>query len=110
MVPNSRLKVAQSPCVTPARRIAAGRSRLIQKHAQHAGIAASAKLDIDHFQPAGGRYPIRNFPYSINLKCHASNNLRGERLRQDCLCNEKVGLRPLCAPPNAVTTQQFSEF
>ena len=75
-------------------RIATRRSRLVQKHAQHAGIATPAKLDFDHFQPAGGRYPLRNLSYSIKLKCHASNNLRsgppGRFLR-----NEKVGLRPL---------------
>src|SRR5580658_2638193 len=75
-------------------RIATRRSRLVQKHAQHTGFAAPAKLQVDHFKPAGGRYPLRYLAYSIKLKCHASNNLqpspRGRLLR-----NEKVGLRPL---------------
>jgi hypothetical protein len=56
--------------------IAACRSRLIQKHAQHAGFATPAKLNFDHLKPAGGRYPLRNLSYSIKLKCHASNNLQ----------------------------------
>ena len=75
-------------------RIATRRSGLVQKYAQHAGLATPAKLYLDHLKPAGGGYPLRNLPHAIKLKCHASNNLqptsRGRLLR-----NEKVGLRPL---------------
>src|ERR1700739_3097542 len=74
--------------------IAACRAWLVQKNAQHTGIATPAQLNFDHFQPAGGRYPLRDLTYPIKIKCHASNNLclssRGE-----FLSNEKVGLRPL---------------
>src|SRR5207302_9880165 len=75
-------------------RIAARRSGLVQEHAQHAGLATPAKLDFDHFQPAGGCYPLRNLAYSVKLKCHASNNLQLSAPGK-FLCNEKVGLRPL---------------
>src|ERR1700683_4218039 len=75
-------------------RIATRRPGLVKKHAQHAGIAAPAKLQVDHFQPAGGRYPLRNLAYPIKLKCHASNNLQPTSPSQ-FLGNEKVGLRPL---------------
>jgi hypothetical protein len=78
----------------PGERVATRRSRLVQEHTQHAGIAAAAKLNLNYLKSAGDRYPLRDFPDTIKIKCHASNNLRlslpGRPLR-----NEKVGLRPL---------------
>jgi hypothetical protein len=39
-------------------------------------LPGAAQLDFHYLEPAGGRYPLRNFPNLVNLKCHETNSLR----------------------------------
>jgi hypothetical protein len=70
------------------------RAQFIQKHAQHARASATEELDFDHFESAGGGYAISNFPHTINVKRHESNDLQAMAVTT-AGSNEKVGLRPL---------------
>jgi hypothetical protein len=58
----------------PGQRIGPRRG-LIQKHTQHSGLATAEKLDFHDLEPAGGRYPLRDFPHTFNVKRHESNDL-----------------------------------
>ncbi len=75
IVPNSRLKFAQSSCVTPASGSVPCR-RPVEKHPQHPRVASAEELDLDHFEPAGGGDALRDFPHAINVKRHESSNLQ----------------------------------
>src|ERR1035437_7420761 len=52
------------------------RRGLIQKYPKHARLATAEELDFHHFEPAGGGYPLRDFPHTINVKRHESNSLQ----------------------------------
>jgi hypothetical protein len=84
------------------------RRGLIQKHSQHARLAATEELDFDDFEPAGGRYPLRDFPHTFNVKRHVSNSLQAMAATTEGTQTKKWACAHWCASPNAGSTQQFS--
>ena len=98
IVPTSRLKLRAVFVRHPA--------GLVDEDPQHAGLAPAAQLNLDHFQPAGGRHALRNFPNSIDLKCHEIN-ITGTSTVRKAAETKKWAFAHWCVSPNAGTTQQF---
>src|ERR1700690_2027590 len=84
------------------------RSRPINKYSQRPMLARSEHFEIDHFEPARTRHPLRNLPELIFIKSHVFSNLI-RNSRAEPAPNEKVGFRPLvCFDSPDTTTQQYS--
>jgi hypothetical protein len=49
---------------------------LVNEYSKHAAFAAASKFNLDHFQPAGGGYPIGNAAQSVFIKRHESKRFR----------------------------------
>jgi len=79
--------------VRHAWRLTRRRPGLIEEHAQHPRAASTQKLDIDHFEAAGGGYALCNLPDPFDGKRHECIELQAMASDPQSL-QRKSGLAP----------------